>query len=151
MKFISLSKRYVGSWAIVLLRENRSPSRFFTHLHVSMRALFLVAFFSFPHISNLVPYNLADMNDPHACHLTLYVIFTPREALLPITHTKTIQFRERVLEIPLPRISGSPLWPVTALTQYLASVQLPLRSPSFVCNSQGVYRPILAHQYNAFI
>ena len=57
-----------------------------------MRALFLVAFFSFPHISNLVPYKLADINDPHACHLTPYVIFTPPEALLPIMHTKTIKF-----------------------------------------------------------
>lgn len=48
MKFISLSKRYVGSWAIVLLRENGSPSRFFTHLHVSMRALFFSSFLFVP-------------------------------------------------------------------------------------------------------
>ena len=56
-----------------------------------------------------------------------------------------------MLEIPLPLIPGSPLCPVTALKQYLNSVQLSPQSPLFVSQSQGSYRPILAHQYSAFI
>ena len=121
-------------------------------LHVCMRALFLVAFFSFLRISNLVPYKLSEIGDPRACYLTpSSVTFTAQGVLLPITPTKTIQFRERVLGIPLPRIPGSPLCPVTALEEYLASAQVPPRSPLFVCNEWGVNRPILAHQYNAFI
>ena len=101
-----------------------------------MRALFLVAFFSFLRISNLVPYKLSDIVDPQACHLTpSNVTFISQGALLRITHTKTIQFRKRQLEIPLPRIPGSPLCPVTALQQYLASVQLSPSSPLFVCKS----------------
>ena len=103
-------------------------------------------------ISNLVPHKLSDIGDPQACHLTpSSVTFTSQRALLRITHTKTIQFRERQLEIPLPRIPGSPLCPVTALQHYLASVQLTPSSPLFVCKSHGAYRPILVHQYNAFI
>ena len=76
-----------------------------------MRALFLVAFFSFLRISNLVPYKLSEIDHPRACYLTpSSVTFTAQGVLLRITHTKTIQFRERVLEIPLPRygaLSGS--------------------------------------------
>ena len=137
---------------IEILLRLFSQFDFSKHLHVCMRALFLVAFFSFLRISNLVPYKLSDIVDPQACHLTpSNVTFISQGALLRITHTKTIQFRKRQLEIPLPRIPGSPLCPVTALQQYLASVQLSPSSPLFVCKSQGAYRPILAHQYNAFI
>ena len=97
---------------------------------VCMRALFLVAFFSFLRISSLVPYKLSEIGDPRACYLTpSSVTSTAQGVLLRITHTKTIQFREWVLEIPLPRIPGSPLCPVTALEEYLGSVQLPPRSP----------------------
>lgn len=122
-------------------------------LHVCIRALFLVAFFSFLRISNLMPYKLSNIGDPRACKTPFVVTFTAQGVLLLITHTKIIQFRERVLEIPLPRIPGSPLYPVTALEEYLASVQLKPRSPLFVCNGRGVSMswPILAHQYTAFI
>lgn len=66
---------------------------FHNHLHVCMRALFLVAFFSFLRISNLVPYQLSDIADPQACHLTpSNVTFTSQGALLRITHTKTNNF-----------------------------------------------------------
>ena len=109
-----------------------------------MRAFFLVAFFSFLRISNLVPYKLSDIGDPQAS-------FIPQGALLRITRTKKLQFRERVLEIPLPLIPGLSLCPVTALRQFLAHVPLSPSSPLFVCQSRGSFRPILAHQYNAFI
>jgi len=89
------------------------------HLHLCMRALFLVALFSFLRISNLVPYKLSDIGNPQACFLMpSSITFTAQGALLHITHTKTLQFRERVLEIPLPLIPGLPLCPVTALKQY---------------------------------
>lgn len=121
-------------------------------LHLCMRALFLVAFFSFLRISNLVPKTLADTRDPKACHLRpSSVTFTAQGAILRITRTKTIQFRQRTLEIPLPLIRGSPLCPVTALKQYLAHTPVSSQSPLFVSKSRGTYRPILAHQYNAFI
>ena len=43
---------------------------FSNHSHVCMRALFLVVFFSFLRISNLVPFKLSEIADPQACHLT---------------------------------------------------------------------------------
>lgn len=137
---------------IKILSKSFSHFDFHNHLYVCMRTSFLVAFFLFLQISNLVPYKLCDVTDPQACHLTpSNIIFTSQGALLRITHTKTIQFCKRQLEMPLPCIPGSPLCSVTALQQYLASVQLPPSSPLFVYKSQDTYGPILAHQYNAFL
>lgn len=121
-------------------------------LHICMRALFLVAFFSFLRISNLVPYTLSSLRDPRAKHLRQSsVSFTSQGAILRVTCTKTIQFRQRVLEIPLPSIPGSPLCPVTALQQYLAAIPCNPAWPLFVIHARGTYQPVLAHQHNAFI
>ena len=119
---------------IEILLKLFSQFDFNIHLHVCMCALFLVAFFLFLRISNLVPHKLSDIADPQACHLTPSKgTFASQGALLCITHTKTIPFHEQQLEIRLPCIPGSPLCLVTALQQYLASVQLPPHSPS--CDS----------------
>ena len=73
-----------------------------------MRALFFIAFFLFLRISNLVPHKLSDLADPQACHVTASnMTFTSQGALLRITHTKTIQFCKRQLEISLLCIPGS--------------------------------------------
>ncbi|CAH3025598.1 unnamed protein product [Porites evermanni] len=76
---------------VEILLKLFSQFDFNNHLHVCMRALFLVAFFSFLRISNLVPHKLSDIVNPQACHLTpSNVTFTSQGALLRITHTKTI-------------------------------------------------------------
>ena len=68
-------------------------------LHFCMCALFLVTFFSFLRISNLVSYILADVRDPKRCYLRLSsVTFTAQGALLRVSRIKTIQFQQRVLE-----------------------------------------------------
>ena len=88
-------------------------------LHVCMHAAFLVAFFSFLRISNLLPYSLADLHSlqsERAYFLTRNdVRFTSSCAILPVYRTKTMQFSQRVLrEIPLPFIPNSILCPVSA-------------------------------------
>ena len=55
---------------IEILFKLCSAFNFNDHLHVCMPALFLVAFFSFLRISNLVPYKMSEIADPQACHLT---------------------------------------------------------------------------------
>ena len=95
---------------------------------------------------NLVPYTLADFCDLKGCYLRLCsVAFTAQGALLCVMHTKTIQFQQRVLEIPLPYISG------TALRPYLANSLCPDQSSLLGCRSHSLFQPILAHQYSAFI
>ena len=58
---------------------------------------------------------------------------------------------QRVLQLPLPYIPGSPVCPLTALRAYLANSLRPNQSPLFGCRSHGSFQPILAHQYSAFI
>lgn len=74
----------------------------------------LVGFFSFFRKSNLLVPSL-QMFDPkkHLCQSD--VNFSPSGAILSIRWSKTIQFQQRVLQIPLPRIANSPFCPSGAL------------------------------------
>ena len=63
--------------------------------HTCIPALFLVAFFSFLRISNLVPRTLSDLS--HRSPLFLKrssVRFSSRGAVLSVTRTKTLQFKQ---------------------------------------------------------
>ena len=74
-------------------------------LHVCMQEPFLVAFFSFLRISILLPYSLTDLQSERAYFLTRNdVLFTSSGAILRVYRTKTIQFSQCVLEIPMPFI-----------------------------------------------
>ena len=85
-------------------------------LHTAMWALFWVAFFSFLHKSNLVADSLSATSNmlPHRCDFVL----APEGAFLEIRATKTIQFKQRILPIPLPFSPNSPLCPVSALISH---------------------------------
>ena len=120
-------------------------------LHVCMHAAFLVAFFSFLRISNLVPYTLAACQSDNAYFLKREdVSFTRSGAVLRVYRTKTIQFIQRALEIPLPFIPNSVLCPVTALINYFSAVPSQASSPLFVVNHYGSLKPLLAAQFNRF-
>ncbi|XP_068753335.1 uncharacterized protein, partial [Montipora capricornis] len=120
-------------------------------LHICMHALFLVAFFSFLRISNLVPYALADCHSDSAYFLRRQdVSITASGAVLRVYRTKTIQFKQRALEIPLPFIPNSVLCPVTALNRYLCTVPNLPSSPLFIVNQDGFFRPLFAAHFNRF-
>ena len=92
----------------------------FTHLDfrntwdITFWAACLVAFFSFFRKSNLFVHSLAEFKP--AQHLTREsVSFHTKGMVLTVTWTKTIQFRQHTLHIPLPRIPGSFLCPAQAL------------------------------------
>ena len=74
----------------------------------------LVGFFSFFRKSNLlVPSHMLFDPKRHIC--VSDVQFTPDGAILTVRWSKVIQFRERVLHIPLPKIIDSPFCPSNAL------------------------------------
>ena len=83
----------------------------------------LVAFFSFFRKSNLLVQSHI-LFDPlrHLCASD--VEFTQEGAVLTVRWSKVIQFKERILHIPLPRIQNSPFCPSSAL------LALSLESPS---------------------
>ena len=63
--------------------------------HACMHAAFLVPFFSFPSISNLVPYTLSKVHSSTSFFLRRRdITFTASGAYLKVFRTKTIQFRQ---------------------------------------------------------
>ena len=86
-------------------------------IQAAIRALFLVAFFSFLRKSNLVIQSDRVISPKVPRRSDLHV--SQYGAFLNIRATKTIQFFQRALCVPLPIISGSPLCPVSALAHHL--------------------------------
>ena len=96
---------------VVFLLDTSNP------LQAAMRVLFLVAFFSFLRKSNLVTQS-ASVISPKVLRRSDFHL-SPHGAFLNICATKTIQFFQRALCVPLPSIQGSPLCPVVALAHHL--------------------------------
>ena len=120
-------------------------------LHVRMHAAFLVAFFSFLRISNLVPYTLASCQSDTAYFLKREdVCLSASGAVLRVYRTKTIQFKQRVLHISLPFIPNSRLCPVTVLQNYFRTVPSQASLPLFVVYHRGSLKPLLATHFNRF-
>ena len=80
-------------------------------LHAAMWALFLIAFFTFLHKSNLVP-DVANCISSKVL-LRADLVFDSHGTTLHIAASKTIQHQQHSLSIPLPHIPGSPLCPWT--------------------------------------
>ncbi|CAG2211241.1 unnamed protein product [Mytilus edulis] len=99
---------------------------------VAFWAACLVAFFSFFRKSNLLTPSVNDF-DPDR-HLSRHNVFFREDGvLLRISKSKTIQFAERCLDIPLPAIKKLPLCPSQALLlnfKMVPAVQTP--SPAFL-------------------
>ena len=81
----------------------------------------LVAYFTFFRKSNLFPSSPSTF-DPVRNLTRQDVQIIQSFALITVNRTKTIQFQERRLTIPIPRIPNSPLCPVSALERYYQSV-----------------------------
>ena len=89
-------------------------------LHAAMWALFLVAFFSFLRNSNLVVKNMRCVSSVKVLCCS-HLILNENTAFLRILATKTIQFAQRLLNIPLPVIPGSILCRRFAYTSQVES------------------------------
>ena len=63
--------------------------------------------------------------DPSQQLLRSDLQFLPWGVLMTMRWSKTIQFRERVVQLPLPLIPGSPLCPVTAIQRALSFINDP--------------------------
>ena len=95
-----------------------------------MWALFMVAFFSFLHKSNLVSPTTSKTDCER--HLTRSDIkFTTAGCFLRIKWSKSPQHKEGIHVVPLPSIPHSPLCPVTAIHQYLSLVPANPDNPFF--------------------
>lgn len=116
-------------------------------LYICMHAAFLVPFFSFLRIFNLVPHKSSDLGSNKAYFLMrLDISFSAAGMVLQVYRTKTIQSHQRILEILLPLIPNSILCPVFALKNYFSLVPTPL----FMASEGSGIKPVLASHFNHF-
>lgn len=108
----------------------------------------LVAFFSFFRKSNLLVESHI-VFDParHLCASD--VEFTPDGAIITVRWSKVIQFRQKILQVPLPRVPNSPFCPSTALLQLaLDNPPPPVPVPLFRYTLGGAsHVPLTQHRF----
>ena len=93
-------------------------------------ALYLLAFFSFLRLSNILPHSVASFDKSrHLCILD--VIFGRDSALLVIKWSKTLQDRTTIASVSLPVLGSSPLCSVAALLRMLHGRQHRKDEPLF--------------------
>ena len=118
-------------------------------LQAAMWALFLVAFYSFLRKSNLVVDSEALSNLKVWLHSDLY--FDESFAYVTVCTSKTIRFQERIFSLPLPRIRGSLLCPVSALLDHLHINHVPSGAPLFSVWSKGHMHSVAYAHSSSFL
>lgn len=133
----------------ILLRLNTKLD-LTSSLDASFWAICLVAFYGMFRKSHLLPTAANQFNPSKQLTKADFKIFH-WGALITIRWSKTIQFRERIVEIPLPYIPGSALCPTTAITnafRFTAAVSTRgLQAFNWVDNSREVH----VFTYSSFI
>ena len=110
-------------------------------MHAAICCLFTVAFFSFLCKSNLVPPSERDF-DPSR-HLTRGNLhFTDNGTVLHVKWSKTPQFKEGLLLVPVPSIPGSNLCPVAAIKHYFSLVPITTDMPFFCASKSSAVKPL---------
>ena len=108
----------------------------------------MLSFRSLLRKSNIVPVTYTDSD-----HVITRkdVVFTKDGMLLSVRSTKTIQYKERVLEIPVLSIPGSPFCVVTLLREHFARFPMPGDSLLLVRETKRGRQPILYRELLDFL
>lgn len=93
---------------------------------------FLFTFFLMARLANIVP-SSRNSFDPRRNLTRSDVVANEHGIIVTFRSTKTIQFGERQLHIPLLRLPGSPLCPVSAYHRMVRLISASPRSPCFFC------------------
>ena len=105
------------------------------------KSVFLIAFFGFLRLSNISPHSVAAF-DPSRHLTTSDVIFTSKFLKIIIKWSKTLQTRDKVQVISLPRLKGSPICPHRALKQALKIYKPLPASPLFQYKTVQGWQPL---------
>jgi len=129
-----------------ILRRMFKLVNFSSPLDVTFWAACLVAFFSFFRKSNLLAKNMESFNPQlHLCRQD--ASFTQDGVTLAVRWSKTIQYRQRTLHIPLPRVPDSPLCPSQALLLSLRLCNSPRDGPLFTYTASNGWLPLTAQEF----
>ena len=119
-------------------------------IHATFWGLFLTAFFTWSRKSNLVVTG-SDKFDPDKQLCRHDIIMGSNGVLVQFRWTKTIQFGQRVLKVPLVAIPGSPLCPLVALRNMIRLVPGSGEDPAFMIKEHGLPIPISYAALQKFI
>ena len=98
--------------------------------------LYLLAFFSFLRISNILPHSATQFDSArHLCKGDL--IFSPNSVVIVIKWSKTLQDRNKVATVTIPALGASPLCPWNALKKLLHIHVLSDDHPLFIFYKKG--------------
>ena len=111
--------------------------------HATFWAACLVAFFGLLRKANLLCKGLTQF-DPSKHLRQGNILFFTDWAIIINRWSKTIQFSQRALTIPVPRIAQHPLCPYTVLEQAFRLVPAPLSGPAFIipASTEGGLTPL---------
>ena len=115
-------------------------------LHATFWAVCLVAFFGLLRKANLLCKGLAQFNPSKHLRRGDILFFTDR-------WSKTIQFSQRILTIPIPHIGQHPLCPYTALKHAFRLIPAPVSGPAFVipASTEGGLIPLTYGKFNSLL
>ena len=114
-----------------------------THTKFYFFLKLFIAFFGFLRISNLTPHSVA-VFDPSRNMTIADVTFQPQSMQIAIKWSKTLQYRNKVHIITLPRLKHSPLCPVKALKTAIKAYNPAPNESLFQLPSAGVWQPLIA-------
>lgn len=122
--------------------------------HLAFLTAMLVGFFAFLRKSNYLPETRAEAAGPHILRRQ-DVAKDPVSGRywLTLTVTKTIQYRQRTLRLPLPSLPGHPLDPTAVLDFYLrvTASRPPTEFLFGTLDAQGLWVPLLADRFVAVL
>lgn len=119
-----------------ILRSMRSTMDLADLTYKALWAAFLLAFFSFFRKSNIVPPS-ASKFDPKKHLRRGDFSFHSWGLIVTVRWSKVMQFREKILLIPIARIPDHLLCPVTALENYFSACPAPDSSAAFLVPSRN--------------
>ena len=123
-----------------MLRDIVVQCQKFEFSHV-FAALYLLGFYSFLHLSNIVPHSF--MGFDLSRHLARGdVIFGDTSAVVIIKWSKTNQLRDKVHYVTIPKIPQSLLCPFLALKTMLEKIPGAENDPLFTVPRHGQYLPL---------
>ena len=105
------------------------------------KAAYLLSFFSFLRISNLVPHTI-NSYDPLQQLSRADIIFALPGALVFIKWSKTLQYKNKVKILKIPYLGTSPLCPIRAIKNLLKFTPGSSNSPLFQVQYHGSWVPL---------
>ena len=107
------------------------------HSPIVFKALYLLAFYSFLRLSNILPHSVATFDSTR--HLYVGdIIFSDSSAVVVVKWSKTMQYRAKVASVTIPALGTSDICPVAALQNIIHPSSLPNQPLFQIQSSRGI-------------